>query len=81
MKTSTIKIISIPITLLAGVTAGTAVVDWLKERDVGGNTDRLLANVLVAWFSTVVMIVPWFQGDGAESEGLDSIGGKTEVKV
>lgn len=81
VKTSTIKITSIPMTLLAGVTAGTAVVDWLKGRDVGGNIDRLLANVLVTWISTVVTIVSWFEGEEEERERLDSIGGKVETKV
>lgn len=55
LKTVTTKIISMPITLPAGVTGGKFGVDWLEARDVGENVDRLLANVL--------RVVTWFEAD------------------
>lgn len=92
--TVTTKIISMPITLLAGVTGGKLGVDWLEARDVGENVDRLFTNVLVAWFeadrrvvrleplkSVVEMPVSWFDEDDDELEAFDSKEVVMEVRV
>lgn len=93
-KIVTTKMISMPITLMAGVTGGKLGVDWLEAGDVEVNVDRLFTNVLVAWFETdcrVVRLEPlksvveipvsWLDGDDDEPEALDSREVAMEVRV
>lgn len=86
--------ISMPITLMAGVTGGKLGVDWLEARDVGSNVDRLFTKVLVTWLeadrkvvglgplkSAVEMLISWLDGDDDKIEALDSRKVAMEVRI
>lgn len=95
LKTSTIKIFSIPMISPAEVTGGKIAVDWIESRDVGETVDRLFTNVFVTWVEATggvvrlellkpsgVAIVFWLEvDDNEEVEALNRIEKESELSV